>query len=439
MPDLDTAIADGSSLSELIHLADKAGTVTGETADPNQPDPNVAIVLECFRDKDGNPKGPKGTQSNAELILENDPRWKEKIWEDQFRGTLMFKDREYKDSDDVAIHLWMDRVYNCKVPTTKIAEVVRYVGEKYGRNPLTEYLNSLEWDGKPRIGSWLIEATGAADTKLNREVGRRWLIQAVARAMKPGCKADCCLILIGPQGKRKSTLFRYLAGDEFFSDTPMDIGAVNSYIQIRQTWIYEVAELDSIRRSAVTSTKQFLSACYDIYRPPYGRRAIKVLRHVCFCGTTNEKDFLKDPTGSRRFWPVEIQGQVKLSWIQENRNQLWAQAVHEYQAGVSWWLEQQDEGVLHEQNIEFSSEDPWKDMIEDFMVARGRVASTSEILKTGLKLDPNQMTRIAEMRVAEIMRTLNYQKCRIRAGTARRYVWKQDADVISFDQGEKNG
>ena len=78
-------------------------------------------------------------------------------------------------------------------------------------------------------------------------------------------------------------------------------------------------------------------------------------------------------------------------------------------------------------------------MIEDFLVARGRVASTSEILKAGLKLDPNQMTRIAEMRVAEIMRTLNYQKCRIRAGTARRYVWKQDADVISFDQGEKNG
>ena len=78
-------------------------------------------------------------------------------------------------------------------------------------------------------------------------------------------------------------------------------------------------------------------------------------------------------------------------------------------------------------------------MIEDFMVARGRVASTSEVLKVGLKLEPNQMTRIAEMRVAEIMRTLSYQKCRIRVGTGRRYVWKQDADVISFDQGEKNG
>ena len=438
MPDLDTAIADGSALSQLIQLAEKSGTVTEETADPNKPDSRVASLLERNIDKDGNTKGPKGTQSNAELILENDRRWKEKIWEDQFRGTLMFHDRGYKDSDDVAIHLWMDRVYGCKVPTTKIAEVVRYVGEKYGRNPLTEWLESVEWDGVPRIKDWLIRSAGATDTQLTREVGRRWLIQAVARAIDPGCKADCCLILIGPQGRRKSTLFRYLAGDEFFSDTPMDIGAVNSYIQIRQAWIYEVAELDSIRRSAVTSTKQFLSACYDIYRPPYGRRAIKVLRHVCFCGTTNERDFLKDPTGSRRFWPVEIQ-QADLNWIEANRNNLWAEAVHEYRAGVSWWLEQQDEGVLHEQNIEFSSEDPWKEIVEDFMVSRGRRASTSDVLRDGLKLDPHQMTRIAEMRVAEILRVLDYQKSRIRVGATRRYIWKQDADVISFDKGEKNG
>ena len=171
MPDLDTAIAGGSSLLELVRAAEKTGAVTGETIDPTAPSPGVIARLEMFLDKDGNPKGAKGTQSNAELILEHDPRWKTKIWEDQFRGTLMLKDQEYKDSDDVAIHLWMDRVYGCKLPTAKIAEVVKYIGEKYGRNPLTEYLDSLSWDGKPRIGNWLIECTGAANTKLNREVG----------------------------------------------------------------------------------------------------------------------------------------------------------------------------------------------------------------------------------------------------------------------------
>mgnify|MGYP003655967219 CR=1 FL=1 len=77
--------------------------------------------------------------------------------------------------------------------------------------------------------------------------------------MEPGCKADCVLILVGPQGARKSTTFRILGSPEYFCDTPMDIGSSNAYMQIHRAWIYEVAELDSIRRARNSSTKAFLT------------------------------------------------------------------------------------------------------------------------------------------------------------------------------------
>ena len=287
------------------------------------------------------------------------------------------------------------------------------------------------------MDEWLVRAVGAEDNKLNREMGRRWLVQCIARAFKPGIKADCVLILVGPQGARKSTTFRLLATDEYFCDTPMDIGSSNAYMQIHRAWIYEVAELDSIRRAHNSSTKAFLSAQEDTFRPPYGRKAITLKRHTVFCGTTNKGEFITDMTGSRRYWPVQI-GKIDTDWTLNNRGQLWAEAVVAFKNGEKWYLENEAEQQLEEQSSDFRQYDPWHEVVENFMLANFGALSTSEIMTQALSLEKYQMTRNNEMRVGDIMRQIGYERNRKRIGGQRTYVWrKEDPDnVISLSKPE---
>ena len=440
MPDLDNVLAEaeGPGLSELLDLADQSSEKEGTSPQADQPESSVLSLLDYHKDKQGNFTSPKATRRNIYTVLSRDSRWGPKVWEDQFKGSLMLKEEEYKDTDDTRIAIWLDEVYELKASTTSVADVTRLIGEENAKNPLLDYLRELKWDSQDRIERWLIDGVGANDTPLNRDIGRRWLIQAVARAFEPGCKADCVLVLIGPQGAKKSTTFRKLAGDDYFADTPMEFGSANAYSQIRRAWIYEVAELDSVRRSANSATKAFLAAQEDNYRPPYGRHSITVKRHCVFCGTTNSQSFLNDYTGSRRFWPVEV-GPINVDWIEENRDQLWAEAVKSYRAGSRWWLEEGSASELEEASQRYQYRDPWEDHIREWLIRSPREFSTKDLLAGALKLEPNQMTRGAEMRAAEILQTFGYERSRKRViggGGRRAYLWSKDADVLEIKPAE---
>ena len=435
MVDLDQILSgkpDGISLPELLKLAEEnhaKGLQEG-------PQPSVISLLETSTTRDGCEK-IRPTVPNLITILEKDRRWKKKVWMDEFRSVIMLEDGDYKDTDDTRMKRWMHKHYNVHFSTDTIVESVGYVAEENGRNPLVNWLKGITWDGTPRMDEWLVRAVGAEDNKLNREMGRRWLIQCIARAFKPGIKADCVLILVGPQGARKSTTFRVLASDEYFCDTPMDIGSSNAYMQIHRAWVYEVAELDSIRRAHNSSTKAFLSAQEDTFRPPYGRKAITLKRHTVFCGTTNKAAFITDMTGSRRYWPVQI-GKIDTGWTEQNRAQLWAEAVVAFNNGEKWYLENESEQQLEEQSSDFRQYDPWHEVIEDFMNGRVHALSTSELMTQALNLEKYQMTRNNEMRVGDIMRQLGYERVRRRIGGQRTYVWKkEDPDnVLSISKPE---
>ena len=426
MPDLDTAIAGGKTLRGLVKQAVKDGKAKKPSKGGAQRD--VMSMLNSYTTKNGEVV-VRPTRRNIHLILSHDTRLKGKIWEDQFKGIMMRADQEYKDTDDTKIQMWMDAVYGMRVSTSSVAEVARLVGEENSINPLTDWLNSLPWDGVERLSSWLVQGVGADDISLNRDMGRRWMISAVARAMRPGCKADCCLILYGPQGARKSTTFQILAGDEYFCDTPMDIGSPNAYSQIRRAWIYEIAELDSIRKRANSRTKAFLSAGFDTYRPAYGRHSVTVKRHCVFCGTTNEESFISDNTGSRRFWPVKI-GKVNVEWLIQNREQLWAEAVSAFKAGETWWLDGRHETDLKKVSEDFKETDPWQPMVEEWLIARNEL-SVPEIMSSALSLDSNQMTKFSQMRVSDILRDLGWRRKRISKNNKRVYLWIRP-EVLAF-------
>jgi len=139
--------------------------------------------LNLGKTKSGDPVVRK-TKRNLMLILQADTRWKGRLWMDSFRRRLMYEQRDYTDSDDTRILMWVERVYGVEYPAKTVCEVATVVGEAIEFNPLVSWLESLEWDGIVRTDQWLIQAAGAEDTEINRKVGRAWLIQAIARAMK---------------------------------------------------------------------------------------------------------------------------------------------------------------------------------------------------------------------------------------------------------------
>ena len=173
-------------------------------------------------------------------------------------------------------------------------------------NPVLDYLDSLKWDGKPRLDTWLSAYLGAANGKLNRAIGRKTLIAAVRRARSPGTKFDQIMVWEGPQGSGKSSALKILAGD-FFSDAEIiGLGGKEVMELCGGVWLFEISELEGLGKRDVAHVKAFASRTHDKARPAYGYAAVERGRTCIFIGTTNSSDYLADDTGKRRFWPVAI-------------------------------------------------------------------------------------------------------------------------------------
>lgn len=241
-------------------------------------------------------------------------------------------------------------------------------------HPVIEYLDGLEWDGVPRCQDlFTLGFPCVDDPRYLRECGVRFLISAVARARAPGCKVDTMPVVCSAQGSLKSTGVRVLFGDDWSSDAAIpDLKSKEAAIVLRGTWCHEYAELAGMGNQDVATLKAFLSRSVDTYRAPYGRTADDYPRRCVFFGTVNESGYLRDATGGRRFWPMEMDegSRVDIEWIAANRDQLWAEADARFAEGERWWLEDEAWELATERAAAETVEDPWADMIRERLVDR---------------------------------------------------------------------
>jgi putative DNA primase/helicase len=230
-------------------------------------------------------------------------------------------------------------------------------------------LSQLKWDGVSRLDDiaariLCVRADSEEEGALAALLVRRWFICLVARALVPGCKVDTALIFEGAQGIGKSTFFRIIAG-EWFSDTEMALDK-DAMMQLRAAWIYEWAELENVlSRQSVSRVKAFLTSTEDKYRPPFGRTPVTVKRSGVIVGTTNDQDFLHDPSGSRRFWVVPV-GQIDTVLLRTQRDQLLAEAVVACEGGERGWLDADEEARREALATRFVETDPWEDRVLEF-------------------------------------------------------------------------
>lgn len=291
---------------------------------------------------------PLNTIQNVQVILENDPRLKGRVYHDEMSGRPMSISplpwepmgqacgvRQWKDADDSGLRGYVESVYKI-TGKEKILDGFAVYALNHKVHKLRDYLSALAWDGVPRIDTLLVDYFGAEDSVYAREAVRKTLVGAVARIFHPGIKFDTMLILAGPQGIGKSTFFRYL-GMDWYSDSLCTFEGKDAAELLQGYWIIEAGELTGMTKSEMNTVKQFLSKCDDVYRAAYGKRTEKYLRQCVIVGTTNETEFLKDYTGNRRFWPVDLtgEGRRKNIWrdLPVEVQQIWAEAVALYRLG----------------------------------------------------------------------------------------------------------
>jgi hypothetical protein len=235
-------------------------------------------------------------------------------------------------------------------------------------NPVLEYLDGLQWDGTSRVNSLFSRFFKCADDAYTRAVSRCFMIGAVRRMRRPGSKFDTMPVLRSPQGWGKSSAVRILFGADWYSDA--DLGNLrdkDSAMKLRGIWVQEFAEIESLTRAETGMLKAFCSRATDRQRDPYGRIVEDAPRRCVFIATVNEGGYLKDSTGARRFWPLEIRERLDLEAIAADRDQVWAEAARFEAAGESDVLPTGLWTVAAERQADQTSDDPWADLLASFL------------------------------------------------------------------------
>jgi putative DNA primase/helicase len=369
-------------------------------------------------------KGILSSLLNCALILTHDPAIAGVIAKNEFSEAIekvrappyeFGEIGEWTDLDDSRLSMWIEEHYAFSPKAMDLMSAVLEVADRHRFHPLRDWLSGLKHDGVPRLREWMIDWLGAPSTEYTRLVSQKFLVMAVARIMKPGCKADNVTILEGRQGLQKSSALKALAGEQYFTDTPIKFGDKETYLLMQGMWLIEMAELDSLSKSEASQSKQFFGQTENHYRPWYAKRPIRVKRQCLFSGSVNDAQYLKDDTGNRRYWPVKC-SDIKLPAISAGREQLFAEAVVAYLAGVPWWVLEDERHLFEDEQEERYVGDAYIQRIAAFLDSdkerNEKRWSMDYILEHALKLDMSKWSRSEQMRVGHCLRKLGMERKR---------------------------
>lgn len=308
-----------------------------------------------------------------------------------------------------------DRYGMLRASEGTVMAAVLDVAREHEFDPVRDYFDGLTWDGVSRLSTWLHDYAGAVDladtpegSGLVRVYGEKWMMSIVARAYEPGCKVDTMLVLMGGQGARKSSMLRAIAPAASFAAVQIDPSDKDSVLRASKFAVVEWPELAGASKREQEVLKDYFSLQEDRVRPPYARGDLRIPRRTVFAATTNEDDFLRDATGSRRYWPVRV-GQIDLDGLLAIKDQLWAEAVDLYRflsangRDHRWWLTPEQDAERTRQAEHFTASDPIQAKVWDCVVQNsGRV--TLDAVLDHLDCKPSERARLASQVTASLRR-----------------------------------
>jgi predicted P-loop ATPase len=323
-----------------------------------------------------------------------------------------------------------------KIDKGKAVDAVLRVARENAYHPVVQYLEHIEQDDGIEPADFDALATtylGTADPLYNKMLAAT-LVGAVARVMEPGCKFDSCCVLRGPQGIFKSTTWRILASPEWFNDTPQ-ANEKDLKLAIHTAWIYELAELDAVTgRKEAAEVKAVLSSPVDHFRPPYARVSEKHPRRSIMVATCNRDDFLRDETGSRRFWVIEVKNPINTDELRDDRDRIWRAAVLAYRDGRRPFLSTHDQVESERRNLGYAPEHPWLALLLRWMSSAPSEFTSDQALTGSGCVGENRIERKHQNEVAPLLRSLGFTRDQHQSrddGGSRPRFWRRVAQPVS--------
>lgn len=389
--DPDTPSSSRPSYKAMAQLATEDAKVKVQLLDDraSEADADFDTLPENGEDKDWQAQlkiTEKGalaqTIENVVTVLKHDPRLAGCLAYNEMELAIVLRQappwreaqdgEQWTDADDANLRYYLEQHYGLS-GKDRIFDAVNVVAQEHKYHPVREYLDGCTWDGVPRVDTLLIDCLGAEDTPYTRAVTRKTLAAAVARIYQPGIKFDQMLTIQGGQGIGKSSLIAKLGGG-WYSDTFTTMQGKEAYEQVQGVWLLEIGELDSMKKAEITTVKQFITKQSDRFRPAYGRRTVNNPRQCVIFGTTNETQFLRDPTGNRRFWVVDTPNALHRCMLpaladldDATVRQVWGEAVEIYKAGEPLYLTGELEAAAQEKQACYEEENPSAGLVENYL------------------------------------------------------------------------
>ena len=385
-----------------------------------------------------------GNVANLLLMLRHHPDWLGVLAYSEFTGAILIRqqppwgavppDTSWTEQHTTQASAWFCRNGIDNPSQDKVIQAVMVVARESAFHPVRDYFESLVWDGVPRLATWPQTYLGVKDSPYVQAIGPRFLISAVARIYKPGERVDHVLVLEGPQGEKKSTSVRILAPKpEWVADQLSVVTNKDAKMEVAGAMLIEIPEMEAVTRATSSGMKRFITNHTDRFRPPYGKVLITWPRQCVFIGTLNPirgEGYLKDPTGARRFWPL-VCGEIDLVGIERDRDQLWAEAVHQFKARAPWWLETPElEALATAEQDARRARDDWELPIEAYVEGKTEV-TIRQVMKGAL----DSVSHSGEIRVARILKQrLHFKQYRPnKKGSSRRPCYRRDLPATATE------
>lgn len=309
-----------------------------------------------------------------------------------------------------------------KISRELMSDAILYAADQNAFDSMKDYLERTlpEWDGVDRITNFFARYCASADTPLQWAIARYMWAALYGRATTPeGIKADIVIVLVGRQGARKSTLVRALAPrDDLAGEISLETRDADLARQVRGKVIIEIPELVGMSKKDVAAVKYWISLDRDAYIPKYQERETVSPRRCIFIMTTNDRSFLSDTTGNRRYGVVEV-GQINIEAVRRDSLQLWAQArVLFEKEGID---HRSVEQLSAEENKKYMYSDPWDEAVASWLEAQALAPKETRppltavnILQFAIGASTARVSPADGRRLAAVMERLGYVQSRSR-------------------------
>lgn len=365
---------------------------------------------------------------------------------DNFKDRLCYREggvwRPFRDTDYGRLRAAFGKAGFKPIGPEIIQSAVAMVGETFSFDSATQWAEALRHDGVPRVDMALTRYFGVADSPYARAVSRYLFTALAGRCLSPGCQADMALVLVGGQGLRKTSGVAALAPSiEAFAELDLSKKDDDLARAIRGKLVAELAELQGLSGRQMESIKAWVTRRHERWTPKYKEFETQFARRVVLIGTTNDQEILDDPTGERRWLPVDVT-RVEVELIERDRDQLWAEGVALWRAGGVAWQEAQ--ALAPEVHTKYKVHDEWSEMIAAWLAEEPSVVGAGfpgsevqtgrpraedpftlhDVATRALKIQADKLDPKTQKRIAKLLRGLNYKTSTVRrdGNVLRRWI-----------------